>query len=123
MGTESNREKYKNFKINNKNLYERYKEEPISLTMKVNKWKVLGHATCYFPKIHLQEKLWLTIFKILESTKKYQEVPRKSKKDCCSIYSRNQRNVLQNDATILVKQFTSIDDLNILLIIAQDRKQ
>lgn len=78
MGTESNREKYKNFKINNKNLYERYKEEPISLTMKVNKWKVLGHATCYFPKIHLQEKLWLTIFKILESTKKYQGKVRKT---------------------------------------------
>ena len=59
-------------------------------------------------------------FEIPESTKKYQG---KARTTLAVFIPEDLGNVVKNCEAIPVKQFASIDELNNLLIIAQDKKQ
>lgn len=102
----------KDFKINNKKSYERYKEKTKGLSMRVNKWKLFQDTP--------SKKAMIFYFENPKSTKKHQAKPRMT---LTVSTHEDLRNAVKNGATITVKYLTSINDLNNLLIIVHNESR
>ena len=97
-------------KINNGKLYKRCKEETVSLPMKINKWKLLGHALRLTEDIPARKAI-AYYFEIPGSTKIYQG---KARTTLALSIREDLGNAVKNVTTIPAKQFTSTDGLTLI---------
>ena len=108
-----------NKKICSNKLYEKCKEEEISVTIKRNKWKLFGHIL-RLPLNKPANESMKYYFKVPEKTKKYVGIPRTIPPT--SIDKDLKQAVKKNHPTILpVKQFILTKDLEDLRMLAQER--
>ena len=108
-----------NKKICNKKLYEKYKKEEISVTIKRNKQKLFGHIL-RLPLTTPANESMKYYFKIPKKIKKHPEIPRIRLPR--SIDKDIKQAVKKNHPTVLpVKQFISTKDLDDLRMLAQER--
>ena len=106
-----------NNKICNNKLYEKCKEEEISVTIKRNKWKLFGHIL-RLPLNTLANESIKHYFKVPEKIKKYPGIPITTLPT--SIDKDIKLAVKKNHPTVLpVKQFISIKNLEDLRMLAQ----
>ena len=108
-----------NKKICNKKLYEKYKEEEISATIKRNKWKLFGHILRLLLTTPANESMKY-YFKVPKKIKKYPGIPQITLPRSIGIDIKQA--VKKNHPTVLpVKQFISTKDLDDLRMLAQER--
>ncbi len=107
------------FKISNIKLYERCKEQPISLSfIIINKLKIFGHIL-RLPEQTPARQSMVYYFETPEKSKKFRGTPRTT---LPTSINDDLKNAAKRDQSISIKPLTSIADLNSLQKLAQDRK-
>ena len=108
-----------NKKICNNKLYEKCREEEISVTIKRNKWKLFGHIL-WLPQNRPANESMKYYFKVPKKIKKYAGIRRTIVPT--SIDKDIKQAVKKNHPTVLpVKQFISTKALDDLRMLAQER--
>ena len=97
---------FKNF-AKKKAEYKECNEEPISIKVKKNKWKLFGHILCLLEDI--QANLCNEIL-LLKATK-CKEIPWKSEKTLPISIDQDIKNALKQDQSLKIKQFSTMNDL------------
>ena len=107
-----------NKRINNKKLYEKCNEEPVSQTAKLNKWKLFGHIL-RLPIDTPSNKSMIYFFEN-KNMKKFSGNPRTT---LPVTIDKDLNLAHKNNPNLTLTNFRNLDDLKRLRALAQDRNQ